>query len=410
MDKDIKKYSTEFSKLFFGTAVVAIIFLAIFEASTPIIIIVFFIIVISISFSTHKTIANEERKQHNNEIEKFQEQLKISVNNLEQARIDENLWKKTLLERASGFPSLINRILEYEKLRDDGTSYSLRVKSHPAYKASDVVKEEAKRRREAEFIRKKTEAIIEYYEYLAPFLLDVKEDVDIDQAEIFGEYTEEEQQDPAINYLTKEEYRKLPAVERNQLALDRFWKRPNKSKWLIGKLYERYVGYLYEKDGYNVEYHGIQYKLEDLGIDLICKKNNEIVLIQCKNWASFRTIYEKHIFQFFGTFFQYRDSNPGKKIRAVFCTTTKLSELATKFANALGIELKENFKFDQSYPCIKCNINNSTNEKIYHLPFDQQYDKTKILGKNEIYCRTTKEAEVAGFRRAFRWHGSKSDG
>jgi len=67
--------------------------------------------------------------------------------------------------------------------------------------------------------------------------------------------------------------------------------------------------------------------------------------------------------------------------------------------------LKENFKFDQSYPCIKCNVNRVTKEKIYHLPFDQQYDNTKIFEKGEFYCRTTEEAERKGFRRAFRWHG-----
>ena len=42
-------------------------------------------------------------------------------------------------------------------------------------------------------------------------------------------------------------------------------------------------------------------------------------------------------------------------------------------------------------------------EKIYHLPFDQQYDKTKLEKKyGEFYCKTVKEAEDSGFRRAFR--------
>jgi len=50
-------------------------------------------------------------------------------------------------------------------------------------------------------------------------------------------------------------------------------------------------------------------------------------------------------------------------------------------------------------------VNRVTKEKIYHLPFDQQYDNTKIFEKGEFYCRTTEEAERKGFRRAFRWHG-----
>ena len=61
------------------------------------------------------------------------------------------------------------------------------------------------------------------------------------------------------------------------------------------------------------------------------------------------------------------------------------------------------------YPCIKCNISIS-GEKIYHLPFDQQYDKVKINGRGECYVGTILEAEKKGFRRAFRWKGNKDTG
>ena len=84
--------------------------------------------------------------------------------------------------------------------------------------------------------------------------------------------------------------------------------------------------------------------------------------------------------------------------------------LARRFSKELGIKLKEEFKCDFSYPCIKCNINQTTHhEKIYHLPFDQKYDNTKINRQGEIYCKTVKEAETADFRRAFRWHGISSE-
>jgi len=58
---------------------------------------------------------------------------------------------------------------------------------------------------------------------------------------------------------------------------------------------------------------------------------------------------------------------------------------------------------DNGYPCIKCNISQIDGTRIYHLPFDQQYDKVKIEPhKGEFYCTSVKEAEDAGFRRAFR--------
>ena len=313
-------------------------------------------------------------------------------------------------ERQVGFPWLAKAYAEFFELQDKNIIDFLQYKKHSAISASLIVKEQSRLRREAEKEKKIAQYLVEYYERIAPFLLDLKEEVDIgteQEREFLKEYSEEELQDAATYYLTKEEYRKLPTVERNQMALDRFWKRP-KSKWLIGRLYERYVGYLYEKDGYDVEYVGIFRGFEDLGRDLICKKGNDFIVIQCKNWAEFRTIYEKHVFQFFGTVFQYKDENKDKKVRAIFYTSTKLSDLARRFSKELNIELKENFKFDREYPAIKCNVSMVDGTKIYHLPFDQQYDKTLVEEERlEKYAATVAEAEELGFRRAFRWRGNK---
>lgn len=319
-------------------------------------------------------------------------------------------------ERQIGFPWLAKAYEEFFNLQDRSIIDFLQYKKHSAVSAAAVVKEQSRLRREAQKEAKVAQYLVEYYENIAPFLLDLKEEVDIaseQERALLKEYSEEELEDEVTAYLTKEEYRKLPSVERNQLALDRFWKRP-KSKWLIGRLYERFIGYLYEKQDYDVDYVGIFKGFEDLGRDLICRKGKDFIVIQCKNWAKFRTIYEKHIFQFFGTVFQYRDENPDKKVRAIFYTTTELSELARRFASELGIELEENFKFERDYPCIKCHTSKADNPyaprgtKIYHLPFDQQYDKTKLEKKyGEFYCKTVKEAEDAGFRRAFRHRMNK---
>ena len=352
-------------------------------------------------------------KEHSREILIVQEKAKNEI--AEAARLttraekEQELWKKTMLERNGGFKTLLSFIGYFEKLRDEPISSYLSRKSHPAFKAADVVREQTKRRREADFNNKRTQAMIEMYEQYAPFLIELKNDIpDVDDVNIFEEYNEEERLDSVVNYLTKEEYRKLPTIERNQLALDRFWSRP-KSKWLIGKCYERYVGFLYEQKGYEVEYFGIDKKYEDMGRDLVCRKDKETLIIQCKYWAEFRTIYEKHIFQLFGTIFEYKETHPAEKVTAIFYTTTQLSPLARKIATTLNIELFESFKFEKNYPCIKCNISTLTQEKIYHLPFDQRYDDTKIDRKGEKYCATVAEAETSGFRRAFRWHDKSTE-
>jgi hypothetical protein len=313
-------------------------------------------------------------------------------------------------ERQIGFPWLAQAYEEYFKLQDENIIDFLKYKKHPAVSASLIVKEQSKLRREAERERKIAQYLVEYYENIAPFLVDLREEVDIateQERELLKEYSEEELEDATTQYLSKEEYRKLPSIERNQTALDRFWKRP-KSKWHIGRLYERYIGYLYEQEDYDVDYVGIFKGFEDLGRDLICMKGKDLIVIQCKNWSHFRTIYEKHIFQFFGTVFQYKDENPKRKVRAIFYTSTQLSDLARRFAKELKIELKENYKFDKTYPSIKCHTSKIDGTKIYHLPFDQQYDKTKLEKKyGEFYCKTVKEAEDAGFRRAYRYRTNK---
>jgi hypothetical protein len=48
--------------------------------------------------------------------------------------------------------------------------------------------------------------------------------------------------------------------------------------------------------------------------------------------------------------------------------------------------------------------------QIYHLPFDQQYDTTKVTKpRGEFYCATVQEAEDAGFRRAFRYRPNAAE-
>jgi len=358
-----------------------------YEYYSQIIVALFFII---IGYVAHASIFRE-----------FQRKTRL-------AEKDASVWKKAILEQSSGYHSLMKAIEEYEKYYDDELAGHLATKKHPALKSADIVRDVTKERREARYELRVTKALIDYYESIAPFLLDFKDEIiDAgDDQKLLADYTEEERADPLTNYLTKQEYRKLPSVKRNQMALDRFWQRP-KSRRLVGRLYERYVGYLYEQRGYKVDYIGIYKGYEDLGRDLICIKGRQILIIQCKNWSQFKTIYEKHIFQFFGTVFQYKDSNPNREVRGIFYTTTQVSDLSRRFAEELDIELVENHVFDKSYPCIKCNINQSTKEKIYHLPFDQMYDKTDVDRKGEFYCKTVEEAESKGFRRAYRWKGNK---
>tara|TARA_Y100000780_G_scaffold231096_1_gene255046 strand:+ start:22474 stop:23292 length:819 start_codon:yes stop_codon:yes gene_type:complete len=179
--------------------------------------------------------------------------------------------------------------------------------------------------------------------------------------------------------------------------------RDNLSTSEIGTFYERYIGYLYEKEGYVVRFHGATNGYDDLGRDLIIESKKEVMIVQAKCWAKYKKIHEKHIFQLFGSMEHYKRThlNETREVRAVFFTTANYSERTKEIAKVLGVEI--NFKdVDKNYPLIKCNINQK-GDRIYHLPFDPYYDKIMIdLSVGKCYVHTVEEAISKGFRRANR--------
>lgn len=51
-----------------------------------------------------------------------------------------------------------------------------------------------------------------------------------------------------------------------------------------GKEFEEFVAGHFKLDGYKINSHGIKQGVKDKGIDIICEKDEELILIQCKNW------------------------------------------------------------------------------------------------------------------------------
>lgn len=209
--------------------------------------------------------------------------------------------------------------------------------------------------------------------------------------------------DKVRDYISDEEYRKLSNIERNQLALDRYNARP-KSNWTIGVEYEMYIEYYFQKEkGYKTIPHGSLKGLNDLGRDIIAEENKNgnryIYIVQCKRYAAGKQIHENTICQLYGTAIEYELSHSSlfQKVVPILYSTVDCSPMAKNFANKLGV-LTYVVPMGK-YPQIKCNIS-STGEKIYHLPFDQQYYNTLIDRPGEFMAITVEEAEKAGFRRA----------
>lgn len=205
-------------------------------------------------------------------------------------------------------------------------------------------------------------------------------------------------------WLSDEEYEqcKNDEVRMEQLALDRYFSSNKRTKWEIGRDYEMFYGnYLYSK-GYEVKYNGIEKGLLDNGIDLIACDEKVIWIIQCKNWGHFGTIYSKTVMQLYGAKEWYKKMHPddGREIKAELVTSSNITDEAKGIAELLDVKCKPYMDIKR-FPSIKLNVN-SRGEKIYHLPFDRDYDRTEIKNKEEGYAVTIEEAKRRGFRRAYR--------
>lgn len=300
----------------------------------------------------------------------------------------------------------------------DNEAKYMRNKTRPAFTSAQIVSQ----------LKEKTRKYIEDYknmQYRYEFMLSsfpeikqyIENDTELLNIAEYVSYSDlQDNRDRSRDYLSDDEWKKLTVTQRNQLALDRYVQKRKKSNWAIGRDYEMACAYSLRKKGYSVEMHGIEKRLGDLGRDLIAMRfdktlfetnysSGEILVIQCKCWNRDFPVRENVLMQLYGTTVAYQIENKkilgtGIKVVPVLMipSFTKLSEMAVCFAEVLGIRISRQEFIE--FPRIKCNIN--VNSKIYHLPFDQQYDTAQIKNPGEFYAFTVAEAESKGFRRAMR--------
>ncbi|MDX4028696.1 restriction endonuclease [Aliarcobacter skirrowii] len=116
-----------------------------------------------------------------------------------------------------------------------------------------------------------------------------------------------------------------------------------------GKEYEEFVAGYFKIDGYEIELHGIKNGVKDKGIDIICKKDNELILIQCKNWRAdtkYKINHEK-LKAFVGSCTEYINQNRlfDKNIKLKFVTSNyildKSAEMFLKESKTLQYHIIE---------------------------------------------------------------------
>ena len=338
--------------------------------------------------------------------EMLQERQK-SINEREKKLHDAQRNIEQLADQAfSTSPYFAKMYADYQCMQDYMLADYLETKVQPARTAAENVRKLAAEKRELLAECKQYEYKVAALYDMFPWMEDYFDFSDNDLIDNTSQHSTEEfyaVDDPASAYLSKTEWSSLTESTRSQLALDRYVQSHKKTKWQIGRDYELFVGYAYTKKGYSVEYPGSLLRLDDMGRDLIAHKGFTTIIIQCKYWSEQKEIHEKHIFQLYGTSICYSMDHPFETVQCLLVTNASFTERARKIAKKIGVSLVSGFQMGE-FPRIKCNIN-SSNEKIYHLPMDQQYDNVVIKNAGEQYAFTVLEAEEAGFRRAYRWNG-----
>lgn len=195
--------------------------------------------------------------------------------------------------------------------------------------------------------------------------------------------------------------------------------RRNLSKREAGDRYERYLGYLYERAGWRVEYYGLTEGVANAnrGIDLICEKDGTVHFVQTKYWSdgvvaktnvnnvidrtvkNMQSIVEKRAI--------------GAKVQAVLAARPKLSAQVARYAQEQGVLLLDDLPL-QPYPLVKCHTGRRGSKK-YFLPYLadknpakygeihqgawEPYDLVRMdWGSGDVYVHTIEEAEALGYK------------
>lgn len=337
---------------------------------------------------------------------KKEDDLEKEINRREEDLLRKESKCKELISSSYPFSKSASMVTDITLSIFDDISNYLRHKSHPAPQSADIIKGLKKEYSKYIYLYKellyKQEFLISLFPELEHYFLDEESLI---KSVRFNSYNDlQKEYDHARDWLSQDEWQTLSEIERNQRALDK-WKKSPKSNWTIGMLYEMQISHKLRSMGFEVIEFGIEQGLKDLGRDIIAQKGDTVYIIQCKNWSSYKEIHENVICQLFGTALEYEITHSSlfsKRVIPVIITTTKLSQTANEFAKRLGVIVKI-VDSNNDFPLIKCNINNGN--KIYHLPFDQQYWSTKIDRCGECYVSDIKTAVAKGFRRAYRWQG-----
>ena len=174
------------------------------------------------------------------------------------------------------------------------------------------------------------------------------------------------------------------------------------NKWKYGRDYERYIGYLFEREGFSVIYNGATKGSSDGGIDLFCFKDGIVYPIQCKRWKN--KVDENEIDKFVRAVKYFKRNRSFydiplcySKVVPIFYTTNGYTDYARWKARDVDVICRvQKFNSIREYPAVKCTSLNG--RKVYYLPFDRDFDSVHVgVYRGGCFKFSVLDAEHAGF-------------
>lgn len=185
----------------------------------------------------------------------------------------------------------------------------------------------------------------------------------------------------------------LPSDERppnsGNIDSDILWKKHISNNLGLNKRYRIYIGYLYERMGWDVDYSG--------GKNLISRKENRVIVTLSETVS---TVDLSSMYTLLGLSMEYKRDNPSSTVSAMCITSSAVISRVMLLAQKFNIAVREHFYF-RNFPCVRCKAD-VMNQRVYYVPDDDEYLSVKMIPEEgDRYCWSADEAESLRFYRPF---------
>ena len=184
----------------------------------------------------------------------------------------------------------------------------------------------------------------------------------------------------------------LPSDERppndsNEAGI--LWKNYTSGNAGLNKRYRIYIGYLYERMGWEVDY--------SCGKNLISRKNDKLIVTLTETAT---TVNLENMYSLLGLAMEYRKDNISGTVSALCITSSTLISRVKSLAQKFNIAVREHF-YLRNFPCVRCKAD-IDGQGVYYVPDDEEYLSVRIEpDKGDKYCWSIDEAKSMNFTRPY---------